>query len=72
MSAALIVGDLGRMHHEGMGVDLHRSLRLSFGWCSTQTDVEAATTALTGILQDLRALRHDPHDRPLDRPLDRP
>ena len=53
---------------EAMGVDAHRSLRLSVGWCSTQADVEAATTALPGILQDLRALRHDPHDRLHDRP----
>jgi len=72
MSAALSVDDPGRMHHEGMGVDTYRSLRLSVGWCSTQTDVEAATTALPGNLGDLWALGHDPHDRPHDRLHDSP
>lgn len=96
------VGDLGRIHHEGMvarqtaeearedlaamvgarsrevvstsdaaeamGVDAYRSLRLSVGWCSTQANVEAATAALPGIMRDLRALRHDPHDRQHDKP----
>ncbi len=39
-----------------MGVDAHRSLRLSTGWSSTDADVDAALTALPGILADLRAL----------------
>jgi len=41
---------------EAMGVDAHHSLRLSVGWSSTQADVDAALTALPGILGDLRAL----------------
>jgi hypothetical protein len=46
---------------DAMGVDAHRSLRLSVGWNSTAADVDAATDALPGILQGLRALR-DPRD----------
>jgi cysteine desulfurase len=41
---------------EAMGVDAHHSLRLSVGWSSTDTDVDAAVTALPGIVEDLRAL----------------
>ena len=42
---------------EAMGVDAHRSLRLSVGWSSTPEDVEAALTALPDILSSLRSLR---------------
>lgn len=42
---------------EAMGVDAHRSLRLSVGWSSTRTEVDAAVTALPEILQSLRSLR---------------
>lgn len=41
---------------EAMGVDAHRSLRLSVGWPSTDADVTAALDALPEILADLRAL----------------
>jgi cysteine desulfurase len=41
---------------EAMGVDAHRSLRLSVGWSSTDDDVDALTAALPPILQHLRAL----------------
>lgn len=41
---------------EAMGVDAHRSLRLSVGWSSTDADVDAALAALPTILADLRAL----------------
>ena len=43
---------------EAMGVDAHRSLRLSVGWSSTDADIEAALSALPPILTDLRALAH--------------
>jgi cysteine desulfurase len=39
-----------------MGVDAHRSLRLSTGWSSTDADIDAALGALPGILERLRAL----------------
>jgi cysteine sulfinate desulfinase/cysteine desulfurase-like protein len=39
-----------------MGVDAHRSLRLSTGWSSTDADVAAALDALPGILSHLRSL----------------
>jgi cysteine desulfurase len=41
---------------EAMGVDAHRSLRLSVGWSSTDADVDAALTALPAVLDRLRAL----------------
>ncbi|MDP1819212.1 MAG: cysteine desulfurase family protein [Acidimicrobiales bacterium] len=41
---------------EAMGVDAHRSLRLSVGWSSTEADVDAALGALPGILAHLRSL----------------
>lgn len=41
---------------EAMGVDAHHSLRLSVGWSTTETDVDAAVDALPQILRDLRAL----------------
>lgn len=42
---------------EAMGVDAHRSLRLSVGWSSTEEDVAAALDALPPILESLRRLR---------------
>ncbi|MEX2292396.1 MAG: cysteine desulfurase family protein [Acidimicrobiales bacterium] len=41
---------------DAMGVDAHHSLRLSVGWSSTDADIDAALTALPGILSELRAL----------------
>lgn len=41
---------------EAMGVDAHHSLRLSVGWSTTEADVDAALTALPGIIADLRSL----------------
>ena len=41
---------------EAMGADAHHSLRLSVGWNSTEADVDAALSALPGILHQLRAL----------------
>lgn len=41
---------------EAMGVDAHRSLRLSVGWSTTRADVDAALSALPVILADLRRL----------------
>ncbi|MFZ6005715.1 MAG: cysteine desulfurase family protein [Actinomycetota bacterium] len=41
---------------EAMGVDAHHSLRLSVGWNTTDPDIDAALSALPGILADLRAL----------------
>ena len=84
-----VVGDPGRIHHEGMvarhavetareqvaahsgsacasevlepspvleaiGVDAHRSLRLSVGWNTTDADLDALLDAAPGILGDLR------------------
>lgn len=40
-----------------MGVDAHRSLRLSVGWDTTDAAVEAVVDALPAILADLRSLR---------------
>jgi cysteine desulfurase len=40
-----------------MGVDALRSLRVSTGWSSTDTDVDALLDALPRVLTDLRALR---------------
>ena len=45
---------------EAMGVDAHRSLRLSVGWSTTPADVDAAQAALPPILEHLRALRSGP------------
>lgn len=41
---------------EAMGVDAHRSLRLSVGWNTTDEDITAALEALPPILERLRAL----------------
>jgi len=42
---------------EAMGVDAHRSLRLSVGWSSGEDDITAALEALPPILEHLRSLR---------------
>jgi cysteine desulfurase len=41
---------------EAMGVDAHRSLRLSVGWSTTDADIDAALAALPPILAHLRSL----------------
>jgi cysteine desulfurase len=41
---------------EAMGVDAHRSLRLSVGWSSTDADIDAAAAAVPAVLGRLRAL----------------
>jgi len=41
---------------EAMGVDAHRSLRLSVGWSSTDDDVDAVLAALPTVLDRLRSL----------------
>lgn len=40
-----------------MGVDAHRSLRLSVGWNSTSAEVDAVAEALPQVLGELRSLR---------------
>ena len=40
-----------------MGADAERSLRVSFGWSSTDADVDALLDALPRVLAGLRALR---------------
>lgn len=42
---------------EAMGVDAHRSLRVSVGWSTTDADVDALLDALPGVLDGLRSLR---------------
>jgi len=42
---------------EAMGVDAHHSLRVSVGWSTTQSDVEALVETLPVVLARLRALR---------------
>jgi len=41
---------------EAMGVDAHRSLRVSVGWSTTDADIDAFLDALPGVVSDLRAL----------------
>lgn len=41
---------------EAMGVDAHRSLRLSVGWSSTDADVDRVAAALPDVVAGLRAL----------------
>ncbi len=41
---------------EAMGVDAHRSLRLSVGWSTTDADVEAAVAAFPDVVARLRSL----------------
>lgn len=42
---------------EAMGVDAHRSLRVSVGWSTTDADIDALLAVLPRVLADLRALR---------------
>jgi cysteine desulfurase len=42
---------------EAMGVDAHRSLRVSVGWSTTDDDVDSFVSALPDVLAELRALR---------------
>jgi cysteine desulfurase len=42
---------------EAMGVDAHRSLRVSVGWDTTEADVDALGDALPRVIAGLRALR---------------
>ena len=42
---------------EAMGVDAHRSLRISVGWSTVDEDVDALLDALPDVLARLRALR---------------
>jgi len=42
---------------EAMGVDAHRSLRVSVGWSTTDDDVAAFAAALPEVVAELRALR---------------
>jgi cysteine sulfinate desulfinase/cysteine desulfurase-like protein len=39
-----------------MGVDAHRSLRLSTGWSTTDADIDRLLAALPEVLGRLRAL----------------
>jgi cysteine desulfurase len=41
---------------EAMGVDAHRSLRVSVGWSTTDADVDALLDALPRVIAELRAL----------------
>lgn len=41
---------------EAMGVDAHRSLRISLGWSTTDADVDALVDALPRVIADLRRL----------------
>jgi cysteine desulfurase len=41
---------------EAMGVDAHRSLRVSVGWNTTDADIDALLDALPRVVGDLRAL----------------
>ena len=47
---------------EAMGVDAHRSLRISVGWSTTDEDIDALLDALPNVIERLRALgaRHAP------------
>ncbi len=41
---------------EAMGVDAHRSLRVSVGWSTTDADIDAFLDALPRVVSGLRAL----------------
>ena len=41
---------------EAMGVDAHRSLRVSVGWDTSDDDIDALLRALPEVIADLRAL----------------
>jgi cysteine sulfinate desulfinase/cysteine desulfurase-like protein len=45
-----------------MGVDAHRSLRVSVGWSSTDEDIDAFLDALPRVTADLRRLGAHPAD----------
>ena len=45
-----------------MGVDAHRSLRLSVGWPTTDADVDRLLAALPSIIGRLRSLGTNPSD----------
>lgn len=47
---------------EAMGVDAHRSLRLSVGWSTADADVDRAVAAATETVARLRALAQPPSD----------
>jgi cysteine sulfinate desulfinase/cysteine desulfurase-like protein len=40
-----------------LGVDAHRSLRISVGWSTTDEDIDAFAAALPPVIDRLRALR---------------
>ena len=42
---------------EAMGVDAHRSLRISVGWNTTDADVDRLAASLPSVIHALRALR---------------
>jgi cysteine desulfurase len=42
---------------EAMGVDAERSLRLSVGWSTTDSDIEAFEASFGGVVDGLRKLR---------------
>jgi cysteine desulfurase len=42
---------------EAMGVDAERSLRLSVGWSTSDSDIEAFEASFAGVVDGLRALR---------------
>ena len=42
---------------EAMGVDAERSLRLSVGWSTTDSDVDAFDASFAGVVTSLRSLR---------------
>jgi cysteine desulfurase len=41
---------------EAMGLDAHRSLRLSVGWSTTDADIDRTLEALATVIDDLRSL----------------
>jgi cysteine desulfurase len=41
---------------EAMGVDAHRSLRVSVGWSTSDADIDALLSALPAVITRLRAL----------------
>ena len=43
---------------EAMGVDAHRSLRISTGWSSAEADIDALAVALPDVIERLRSLSH--------------
>ena len=46
---------------EAMGVDAHRSLRVSVGWDTTDADIDALLAVLPRVIASLRALRGRNH-----------